>query len=107
VLPTNGSRCGGEVGLASGDVAFLHAEEQQLNVTLRQRAEAAGARYVDTYSPSIGRDACSARDTRWIEPLIPLTHAASFHPNQRGEHGMAEAVLHRISVTGQSEAGLP
>jgi hypothetical protein len=36
---------------------------------LRQRARAAGAVYVDTYTPSLGHDACSGPARRWIEPL--------------------------------------
>ncbi|MEW1720548.1 SGNH/GDSL hydrolase family protein [Streptomyces sp. NPDC093109] len=98
ILPPGGTGCDGEMGLAEGDVTFLHGEEQHLNTMLRQRAEAAGAGYVDTYTPSVGHDACSARDTRWIEPLVPRSPAASVHPNARGEDGMAEAVVHTISA---------
>ncbi|MFF0013030.1 hypothetical protein [Streptomyces sp. NPDC005374] len=68
---------------------------QWLNAELRKRAGAAGAGYVDTYTPSEGRDACSAQGTRWIEPLVPKSPAAAVHPNERGERGMAEAVLRR------------
>ncbi|MEU6511484.1 hypothetical protein [Streptomyces sp. NPDC046942] len=60
---------------------------------LRDRAKAAGAGYVDTYTPSAGRDACADRDVPWIEPLIPQASAASVHPNERGERGMARVVL--------------
>ncbi|MET7478385.1 SGNH/GDSL hydrolase family protein [Streptomyces sp. NPDC005648] len=98
ILPAGGSGCGRSMGLAPGDVAYLHEKEQQLNTMLRTRAEAAGAGYVDTYAPSVGRDACSARDTRWVEPLVPLAPAASVHPNERGERGMAEAVLKTIGA---------
>ncbi|AXG76586.1 SGNH/GDSL hydrolase family protein [Streptomyces paludis] len=98
VLPPGGSGCDGEMGLAEGDAAFLHGEEQHLNAVLRQRAEAAGAGYVDTYTPSVGHDACSARETRWIEPLVPRSPAAPVHPNERGESGMADAVLRTIGA---------
>jgi hypothetical protein len=53
-------------------------------------------RYVDTYTPSEGHDACSAKATRWIEPLIPSSPAAAVHPNERGERGMADAVLRAV-----------
>lgn len=93
ILPAEASDCGQDMGLAPGDVGYLHRTEQRLNSMLRQRALAAGAGYVDTFTPSTGHDACSARATRWVEPLIPLSPAAPVHPNERGERGMADAVL--------------
>ncbi|MFE2425868.1 SGNH/GDSL hydrolase family protein [Streptomyces sp. NPDC059373] len=96
ILPSKSGNCGREMGLAPGDVAFLHHELQQLNTTLKQRAEDAGIGYVDTYAPSVGHDACSAPETRWIEPFVPLTPAAPVHPNARGERGMADAVLSAV-----------
>jgi hypothetical protein len=81
------------MGLASGDVTYLHDKEQQLNRMLRERAGKAGVGYVDTYTPSVGRDACADRQVRWVEPLVPLAPAASVHPNERGEQGMADAVV--------------
>lgn len=93
ILPAKGTGCGRELPLAPADAVFMNAKEQQLNTMLKQRATAAGAAYVDTYSPSVGYDACSAEQTRWIEPLRPSSPAAIVHPNARGERGMADAVL--------------
>ncbi|WP_405735275.1 SGNH/GDSL hydrolase family protein [Streptomyces sp. NBC_01537] len=98
ILPSSTTGCGREMALAPGDVSFLREKEQQLNDMLRRQAQAAGAGYVDTYAPSADRDACSASDTRWIEPLIPLAPAAPVHPNARGERGMADAVLSTIGA---------
>ena len=98
ILPPTAADCGRELGLAPADVPFLHKEAQSLNTTLRERAAAAGAVYVDTYKPSVGHDACSDRTTRWIEPMIPLAPAAPVHPNARGERGMADAVLDAIDA---------
>ncbi|MFI1355169.1 SGNH/GDSL hydrolase family protein [Streptomyces sp. NPDC020898] len=98
ILPPKAGNCGREMGLAPADVPFLHKEAQSLNTTLRERASAAGAVYVDTYKPSVGRDACSDRTTRWIEPMIPLAPAAPVHPNARGERGMADAVLNALGT---------
>jgi hypothetical protein len=100
ILPSEGNRCDDDMTLAPGDVRFLDAKEQQLNATLRKRAATAGAVYVDTYGPSAGRDACAAGDTRWIEPLLPVADAAPLHPNERGERGMADAVLRALKATG-------
>ncbi|MGW3287448.1 SGNH/GDSL hydrolase family protein [Streptomyces sp. NPDC001002] len=100
ILPAKTSSCAREMGLAPGDVTYLHEKEQELNAMLRKRAEAADAHYVDTYTPSVGRDACAAQDARWIEPLVPRASAAPVHPNERGERGMAEAVLKAVGASG-------
>ena len=96
LLPSDAADCGREMSLAPGDVTFLREKEQQLNSMLRQRASEAGVSYVDTYTPSADHNACTAKDTRWIEPLVPQNPAAPVHPNARGERGMADAVLHTI-----------
>ena len=98
ILPAEGKGCGRELPLAPGDATYLHDKGKQLNTMLRGQAEAAGATYVDTYSPSVGHDACSAQKTRWIEPLRPSSPAAAVHPNARGEKGMADAVLRAIGA---------
>ncbi|MFC4508224.1 MULTISPECIES: SGNH/GDSL hydrolase family protein [Streptomyces] len=98
ILPSHTTGCGAEMGLTGGDITYLHEKEQQLNTMLRARAGKAGVGYVDTYSPSVGRDACADRQVRWVEPLVPLAPAASVHPNERGEQGMADAVLKTLGV---------
>jgi len=100
ILPSGGNGCDDDMTLAPEDVRFLDARERQLNSVLRERAEAAGAVYVDTYGPSVGRDACAAQDTRWIEPLMPAVDAAPVHPNERGERGMADAVVRALNMSG-------
>jgi lysophospholipase L1-like esterase len=97
LLPADGSACANTLGITTADIAFLHHEEIRLNATLKQNAEAAGAGYVDTYTPSLGHDACSAANIRWIEPLNPSAAAAPMHPNAVGEQSMATAVLSTLS----------
>lgn len=99
-LPAKGGECEQLMDLAPGDLSFLREKEQQLNTVLRDKAQAAGAVYVDTYTPSVGRDACAGRDVRWIEPLIPEVPVAAVHPNERGERGMARAVLRAAGAVG-------
>ena len=55
-----------------------------------------GARYADTYGPTVGHDMCKAPADRWIEPLQPTSPAAPAHPNAKGEAAMARAVLDRL-----------
>ncbi|MET9762003.1 SGNH/GDSL hydrolase family protein [Streptomyces sp. NPDC006372] len=99
ILPTDSTDCEREMSLAPGDMTYLREKERELNAELRERAEADGAAYVDTYTPSEGHDACSAEADRWIEPLVPSSPAAAVHPNTRGEQGMADAVLRTLSTT--------
>ncbi|WP_371599742.1 SGNH/GDSL hydrolase family protein [Streptomyces sp. NBC_00564] len=99
ILPAKGAGCDDDMTLAPDDATYLDDKERQLNSVLRERAASAGAGYVDTYTPSAGRDACSARETRWVEPLIPANAAAPVHPNERGERGMADAVLRTLKAS--------
>ncbi|KPI07500.1 hypothetical protein OK074_0210 [Actinobacteria bacterium OK074] len=96
ILPVKGTACGRGLPIAPGDVTFLRQKQQELNSMLGQRARAARATYVDTFTPSAGHDACSPAATRWIEPLKPSSPAAMVHPNERGEQGMATAVLSAV-----------
>ena len=96
LLPSGGSSCADTLGITSADLVFLNHEELRLNAMLKADAQAAGAVYVDTYTPSQGHDACSDSATRWTEPLTPSSPAAPLHPNARGQQGMADAVLSAI-----------
>jgi lysophospholipase L1-like esterase len=100
LLPATGTTCADTLGVTSGDVAYLSAEELRLNSMLRQAAQAAEATYVDTYTPSVGHDACSAAASRWIEPLLVGSSGVPLHPNALGEQGMADAVERAISTAG-------
>jgi lysophospholipase L1-like esterase len=96
LLPSGGDSCADTLGITSGDLAFLNEEELRLNAMLQAGAKAAGAVYVNTYTPSQGHDACAEPSARWTEPLEPASPAAPLHPNARGEQGMADAVLGAI-----------
>ncbi|MFD7640971.1 SGNH/GDSL hydrolase family protein [Kitasatospora sp. NPDC059795] len=95
LLPQDPTRCAETLGngIAAADVGFVTEQEQQLNAMLRQRAEAAGVTFVDTYTSSTGHDMCEAEGTRWIEPLGASGGLAPIHPNAQGQQGMATAVL--------------
>jgi GDSL-like Lipase/Acylhydrolase family len=74
-------------------VPYLRGIELKLNRMLAAVAAANGATYVDTYTASIGHDACQAPDKKWVEGLVPTSVAAPFHPNALGEKGMAKQVI--------------
>jgi hypothetical protein len=97
ILPETGVGCWPQVPIAFSDVAYLRSVERNLNAMLAQQAAANGARIIDDYSASIGRDACKSPSTRWVEPLVPANLAAPFHPNARGEAGIAAVVVGAVS----------
>jgi len=96
IVPDSGYGCWPVVPIAYGDVPYLRGVEKSLNAMLANTATANGASFVDTYTPSIGRDACQGSGTRWVEGLVPANSAAPFHPNAAGERGMSVAVIARL-----------
>jgi len=98
ILPDTGFGCWPTVPIAFGDVPYLRGIEKSLNAMLSATAAANGASYVDVYTPSIGHDACKSSSVRWVEGLFPANAAAPFHPNARGEQGMATAVIAKLDA---------
>jgi hypothetical protein len=92
-----GSGCWPTVPLAWADVPYLRGVQKGLNAMLAAQAAANGARLVDDYTASIGHDACRSSSTKWVEPLIPTHPAAPFHPNARGEAGIAAVVAAAVA----------
>jgi lysophospholipase L1-like esterase len=92
ILPEDGDGCWPIVPIAYGDVAYLRQTETELNAMLAGEADANGATYVDTYTPTIGHDVCQPIGVKWIEGLVPTSPAAPFHPNALGEAAMAKAL---------------
>lgn len=103
ILPATGSGCWPQVPFTTTDVPYLRAKEVQLDGMLATAATAANSpsvRYVNTYTPSLSHNACTAESTRWVEPLVPATAAFPFHPNAAGEAGMARIVEAAVAGAG-------
>jgi lysophospholipase L1-like esterase len=92
ILPVRGNGCWPEVTVARGDLPYLRGVETGLNTMLKAQAARAGATFVDTYTPSIGHDACQRESTKWVEGLIPTSAALPLHPNALGEAAMAREI---------------
>jgi lysophospholipase L1-like esterase len=92
-LPVNGSSCWPLVPISAGDITYFNGLLKQLNAVLKQEAQANGATYVDTFTSSIGHDACKAPGTAWVNGIIPTSAAFPLHPNQTGERNMANQVV--------------
>jgi len=93
IVPNSGDGCWPVVPFAYGDVPYLRGVELELNAMLASVAAANNATFVNTYTASIGHDACQAPGVKWVEGLVPTSPAAPFHPNALGERGMAQRVL--------------
>lgn len=93
ILPPNSPGCWPQLPFTPSDTAYLDGVERYLNSMLRSEARANGAGYADSYTATLGHDACQTVDVRWIEPLVPGNPAAPAHPNAKGEKAMAGAAL--------------
>lgn len=96
LLPENYGGCWPLMPYAPSDVRYLQEKTQELNEMLRVQAVSGGARFVDTYTPSLGRDACGLPGVRWVEPLLPLAPAAPLHLNEAGMQGIAQQVVQAV-----------
>ncbi|MFJ6695289.1 SGNH/GDSL hydrolase family protein [Streptomyces sp. NPDC091272] len=101
ITPDTGTGCWPSLPTAAGDVAYNRATAKRLNAMLRVVATLTRATYVDTYKPSIGHDACQPPANRWVEPLVPASPSAPFHPNATGEKAMADALLKQLARSGR------
>ena len=90
-LPQNGSTCYPVVPFSSADVTWFNSLELDLNAMLKRTAAANGATYVDTFTSSIGHDACQGSNA-WVNGIVPTSPAFPLHPNMAGEANMAKQV---------------
>ncbi len=95
ILPeTYIATCVASVPFYPGDIDYLRGVEKYLNSMLEGQARAESlTSYVDTYTPSIGHDACQVPEVRWVEGLEPQRNAYPVHPNADGQVSSAGAVL--------------
>jgi hypothetical protein len=101
ILPQSGN-CWPTVPLTTGDTAYLNGVEEELNAMLSSEASSNGATYVNTYTPSIGHDACKSLSVRYVEPVLPESDAFSVHPNERGMEADASEVEAAMRAKGIS-----
>ncbi|RLU90379.1 GDSL family lipase [Streptomyces griseocarneus] len=97
--PEDAEGCKTSMRIPVGDIPYLRETLRNLNTMLSHEARAGGATYVDTFTPTLGHDACRSRDDRWVEGMVPVNprEAMLFHPNAKGEAGMAEGVKDTLS----------
>jgi lysophospholipase L1-like esterase len=89
--------CYPRVPIIRQDANYIRATLQYFNRMLAEQAAAAGIGFIDLETPSAGHDPCASASTRWIEPYIPASPAAPFHPNAQGMRGFAEIVTAAVT----------
>lgn len=100
VMPHVGEGCYPYLPVLPEDVPYLRAKHEELNAMLAEQAAANGAHIVDTYSPSVGHDACQPPGSAWVNGIVVAPPSFPVHPNSIGMAGMAAAVLEVIERIG-------
>jgi hypothetical protein len=85
ITPVNGY-CPTAIPWTTGDLRWFNLDVQRRgNATLAREAILNGDTYVDTFTPSIGHNACEPVGKRWIEPLFGSLTGVAVHPNALGQ----------------------
>jgi hypothetical protein len=94
LLPDSGS-CPRRVPVAKGDVDYVRDMHALLVRAQRDAAKAAGAEFVDVYTPSKGHDICSADP--WVNDVTDGPRGSyNFHPMPAHQRAVAELVLQML-----------
>ncbi|HSP36305.1 MAG TPA: SGNH/GDSL hydrolase family protein [Frankiaceae bacterium] len=96
VLPQSGPGCWPFIPLTQTDVSYINGVEKKLDRMLADSASANTATFVDTFTPTIGHDACKLPTVRYVEPLFPGQDAYPVHPNRAGEAKLGRLLAHAI-----------
>ena len=90
VVPAQGT-CRDRLPIAEADYPWARDLNEQLDRTIRERAEAAGLTFVDVWAASEGHDICS--DDPWVNGQTTDPDAAlAFHPFASYEQAVADLV---------------
>ncbi|WP_185995334.1 discoidin domain-containing protein [Nocardioides campestrisoli] len=99
LMPENGSCTNGAVPMTRQDMLWADGLQRQLNTALAEAAAERGARFVDTYGPSRGHDACAGEDA-WVQgKWIDVLKAMEYHPFASGMDATARLVYETLFGT--------
>lgn len=82
--------------ITTRDADYLQTTIDRLGDRIAEQAAARGATFVDLRPAGLGHDSCAAPEERWIEPLVPASGAAPFHPNARGGQAIAAEIANAL-----------
>jgi hypothetical protein len=83
ILPQSGN-CYPKIPLTTGDTAYLNGVEKDLNAMLSSEAGANSATFINTFTPSIGHDACKSGSAQWVNAIVATSGGISVHPTPNG-----------------------
>ncbi|WP_228000403.1 SGNH/GDSL hydrolase family protein [Nocardia australiensis] len=94
----SGGSCFPRIPISDGDAIWLGDKLFEIHGMLARIAAESGVDFVDTYTGSVGHDACQPPDVRWVEGLIPYSShpagpAVPMHPTQLGADYQTRRVL--------------
>jgi lysophospholipase L1-like esterase len=94
VVPFSKSTCapGIDGPIATGDAPYMYGVLQAMNTMMATTAAANGAEYIDTFTPSIGHDACQVVGVRYTEAIANITNGGPLHPNGTGMAAFAQII---------------
>ncbi|MVU77565.1 SGNH/GDSL hydrolase family protein [Nocardia sp. ET3-3] len=100
VVPGDG--CFPNIPITDEDANWLGHKLIELDAMLARVAAATGVELVDTYTDSVGHDACRPDGVRWVEGLVPRATehselAVPFHPNRLGADHQARQILRALT----------
>jgi lysophospholipase L1-like esterase len=102
-MPDNEKGCYPLVPVKPDDAAWFTQKYKEMNAMLARAAAATKAEVADTYGPTIGHNACTPPNVRYVEAagvisLNPLVNiAAPLHPNQAGANAQSQLVFAHIA----------
>lgn len=99
-LPHDGVACFPHLPILQPDVTYLRDKFLEMNAMLAKAAERTGVHFVDTYTPSIGHDACKAAGDAWVNSVGMDPNGIPAHPNGIGHRGIAAVVADAIRSVG-------
>ncbi|MFD7842148.1 SGNH/GDSL hydrolase family protein [Nocardia sp. NPDC059764] len=82
--------------ITARDADYLQTTIDRLGDRIAEQAAAHNATFVDLRRAGLGHDSCAAPQDRWIEPLLPASPAAPFHPNARGGQAFANLIAEAL-----------
>jgi lysophospholipase L1-like esterase len=83
-FPDDGVACWPYLPILPEDMPYLVAKYKEMNAMLAEQAAANGATYIDTYTPSIGHDACQPPPIAWVNGVVVVPPSYPAHPNELG-----------------------
>lgn len=102
-MPDNEQGCYPLVPVTPTDAQWFTQKYKEMNAMLARAAAATKAEVADTYIPTIGHNACTPPNVRYVEAagvisLNPLVNiAAPLHPNQAGANAQSQLVFAHIA----------